>query len=192
MAMLTPQSFGEGADDGQPDRLAELLLRWSVRLRDRTRRVASAQAHVPGISFRIVRSPDLSSTQAACRNRTLKQAWRGLREARSHHRGFEGWLDCRRGEHAFGGAGEMFQEFLDANQTSAPTCPSPRKVRNVWQNYWEDVITFGMMDPESKTPLTATLEGQPIDDNLADRHPGIVAFIQPDHSGVRCHRADRR
>ncbi len=149
----------------------------------------SAQAHVPRNIIPIVLEvPTFFNSMPE--PEYWKQAWRVFFE--KHARTIEGLkagLTVDVGEHAFGGAGEMFQEFLDVKRERSNLSISlTEKYGNVWQNYWEDVITFGMMDPESKTPLTATLEGQPIDDNLADRYSGIVAFIQPDHSGVRCHR----
>jgi len=92
-------------------------------------------------------------------------------------------------EHAFGGAGEMFQEFSDVKrERSTLTVSTVEKYGNVWQNYWERVITYGMMDPETKTPLTVTLEGDGPTDNLADWYSGTIAFIQPDPTGKRVER----
>lgn len=149
----------------------------------------SAQGHVPrNIIPIVIETPTFFNNMPD--SEYWKQAWRVFFE--KHARTIEGLkagVTVDVGEHAFGGAGEMFQEVLDVKrERSTLSISLTEKYGNVWQNFWEDVITFGMMDPESKTPLTATLDGQPIDDNLADRYSGVVAFIQPDQSGIKCHR----
>lgn len=92
-------------------------------------------------------------------------------------------------EHAFSGAGEFFQEFADVKrERSNISVTVVEKYGNVWQNFWERVIVYGMMDPETKTPLTATLTDGPTD-NLADWYSGTVLFIEPDPTGKRAWKA---
>jgi hypothetical protein len=91
-------------------------------------------------------------------------------------------------EHAFGAAGEMFQEIVDVKrERSTLSTTATEKYGNVWQSFWERVITYGAMDPDTKTPLTATLDGGP-EDNLADWYSGSIAFIEPDPTGKKVYR----
>lgn len=114
------------------------------------------------------------------------QAWKVLFE--KHARTIEGLkagLTVDVAEHAFGGAGEMFQEFVDVKRDrSTLTLGLVDKYGNVWQSFFEKLITYGMMHPETKTPLSATLGTSPTD-NLADWYGGTVAFIEPDPTGKR-------
>lgn len=117
-------------------------------------------------------------------------AWKVFFE--KHARTIEGLkagLTVETADHAFGGAGEMFQEFTDVKrERSTLTVSTVEKYGNVWQNFWDHVITYGMMDPDTKTPMTSILEGDGPGDNLSDWYSGTIAFIEPDPTGRRCHR----
>lgn len=116
--------------------------------------------------------------------------WRLLWE--KHARVIEGLragLTVETGEHAFGGAGEMFEEIIDVKrERSTLSVTLNDKYGNVFQNFFERMITYGGMDPQTKTPLSVTLEGGGPSDNLADQYTGSVGFIQPDPTGKRCER----
>lgn len=102
--------------------------------------------------------------------------------------GLKAGLTVETAEHAFGAAGEMFQEIVDVKrERSTLSTTAVDKYGNVWQEFWERVITYGGMDPETKTPNTATLSDGPTD-NLADWYTGTIAFIEPDATGKRCFR----
>lgn len=91
-------------------------------------------------------------------------------------------------EHAFGGGGEFFQEFTDVKrERSTLSIGLVDKYGNVFQNFLERWIMYGMMHPETKVPLTATMENGPTD-NLADWYSGTIAFIEPDPTGKRAIR----
>ena len=90
-------------------------------------------------------------------------------------------------EHDFGGGGEKFQEYANVTrERSTLSVSAIEKYGNVWQEFWGRVITYGMMDPETKTPLSTVLDGADLSDNLADWYSGTIAFIEPDATGKRC------
>lgn len=94
--------------------------------------------------------------------------------------GLKAGLTVETAEHAFGAAGEMFQEIVDVKrERSTLSVTATEKYNNVWQTFWEKVITYGGMDPETKTPLIATMADVPAD-FLADWYTGTIAFIEPD------------
>lgn len=116
-------------------------------------------------------------------------AWKVLFE--KHARTIEGLkagLTVEVAEHAFGGGGEFFQEFVDVKrERSTLSIGLVDKYGNVFQNFLEKVIIYGMMHPETKVPMTSTLGDGPTD-NLADWYSGTVAFIEPDPTGKKCRR----
>lgn len=148
----------------------------------------SAQAYVPRNLIPIVlEAPGFFSVMPDAD--LWVTAWKVLFE--KHARTIEGLkagLTVDVAEHAFGGAGEMFQEFVDVKRDrSTLTLGLVDKYGNVWQQFLEKVITYGMMHPETKTPLSATLSSGPTD-NLADNYGGTVAFIEPDPTGKKAIR----
>ena len=118
------------------------------------------------------------------------EAWRVFIE--KHARTIEGLkagLTVDVAEHHFGGAGEMFQEYVDVKrERSTLSIGMVDKYGNVWQNFLERWIIYAMMHPETKVPMTATLAAGGPPDNLADWYGGTVAFIQPDPTGKRVER----
>lgn len=148
----------------------------------------SAQAYVPRNLIPIVLEvPGFFSVMPD--SELWVTAWKVLFE--KHARTIEGLkagLTVDVAEHAFGGAGEMFQEFVDVKRDrSTLTLGLVDKYGNVWQQFLEKVITYGMMHPETKVPLSATLASGPTD-NLADNYGGTVAFIEPDPTGKKAIR----
>ena len=102
--------------------------------------------------------------------------------------GLKAGLTVDTAEHNFGGDGRMFEEFVDVKrERSTLSVGLVDKYGNVWQNFFEKFIMYGMMHPETKTPLTATLTDGP-SDHLADWYSGSVAFIEPDPTGKKCMR----
>ena len=102
--------------------------------------------------------------------------------------GLKAGLTVETAEHAFGAAGEMFQEIVDVKrERSTLSTTATEKYGNVWQTFWEKVITYGGMDPETKTPLIATMADVPAD-FLADWYTGTIAFIEPDPTMKRALR----
>lgn len=118
------------------------------------------------------------------------EAWKLFFE--KHARTIEGLkagLTVETAEHAFGGGGEFFQEFTDVKrERSTLTVGMVDKYGNVWQQFLERCIMYSMMHPDTKIPLTATLEGDGPTDLLADWYGGTIAFIEPDPTGKRAIR----
>lgn len=99
--------------------------------------------------------------------------------------GLKAGLTVEPGDHPFGGAGEVFEEFLDVKrERSTLTLGLVDKYGNAFQNFIERWITYGLMHPETKTPNTVTMSNGPTD-HLADWYSGTVAFIEPDPTGKR-------
>ena len=95
--------------------------------------------------------------------------------------GFNAGLKVETDEHAFGGAGEMFQE--PTNVTRARTEPVftwQEIYGNAIQRYLSTWIRFGIMDPDTKFSLLATIDGKQPDDRLADWYTMTMAFVEPD------------
>lgn len=95
--------------------------------------------------------------------------------------GFNAGLKVDTDEHAFGSAGEMFQE--PTNVTRARTEPVftwQEIYGNAIQRYLSTWIRFGIMDPDTKFSLMATIDGKQPDDRLADWYTMTMAFIEPD------------
>lgn len=102
--------------------------------------------------------------------------------------GLKATLTVESAEHAFGSAGEVFHEIVDVKrERSTLSTTATEKYGNVWQTFWEKVITYGGMDPETKTPLIATMADVP-GDWLADWYTGTIAFIEPDPLMKRVNR----
>lgn len=117
-------------------------------------------------------------------------SWRMLWE--KHARVIEGLkagLTVDTAEHAYGGAGEFFEEFTDVKrERSTLSCQVSELYGNLYQQFLEKTILYGQMDPMTKLPLAATLADAP-EDLLADWYSGVIAFIEPDPVGrkaVRC------
>ncbi len=148
-----------------------------------------AQAHIPRNLIPIVLDtpsffqymPDSAKWVAAG-----KLLWE--KQARSIE-GLKDTLTVDTSEHAFGGDGRMFEEFVDVKrERSTLSLGMIDKYGQVWQNYLHRVIRYGMMDPETKVPMTSTIDGANQPDLLASQYSWTIAFIQPDPRQKSCMR----
>lgn len=102
-----------------------------------------------------------------------------------HPRSIEGLnkgLTVTTDETPVGGGGEMQEEVTDVKRArSQPVFAYHDKYGNVFQNFFHDWITYGLMDPDSKVATIGTLAaGQYPSDMLADMYSMTVIFIEPD------------
>lgn len=181
-ALLGAKAWSTGNDNPQLDPTFGGQFGWSTNPSE----WVSAQAYVPRNLIPIVlESPEFF--QKMPDPEKWVAAWKCLVE--KHARTIEGLkagLTVDVAEHAFGGAGEMFQEFTDVKrERSELSFAMVDKYGNVFQQFLERWIMYGLMHPETKIPLTATLEGGGPSDNLADWYGGTIAFIEPDPTGKR-------
>ena len=184
-ALLGKVAWSQGNETAQLDPTYGGQFGWATNPKE----WVSAQAYLPRNLIPIVlESPKFFSKMPD--SSKWVTAWKVFIE--KHVRTIEGLkagLTVDVGEHAFGGAGEMFQEFQDVKrERSTLTFGLVDKYGNVFQQFIERWITYGMMHPETKTPLLLTLDGANPTDNLADNYSGTVAFIEPDPTGKRCIR----
>ena len=93
-------------------------------------------------------------------------------------------------EHPIGGAGEMQQEPTNVTrERTEPSITFDERDGAPIQFFMEQWIRYGLMDPEVKLALAATLNGtQPID-LLPDWYSMSCIFIQPDPTGLYSFRA---
>lgn len=117
-------------------------------------------------------------------------SWKMLFE--KHARVIEGLkagITVEKAEHAYGAAGEFFEEFTDVKRDrSTLSIQLTELYGNLYQIFIDKTIRYGMMDPNSKFPLALTLANIP-EDQLADLYAGTVAFIEPSPIGNKCVRA---
>lgn len=100
--------------------------------------------------------------------------------------GFNAGLTVEVDEHPVGGAGEMQQEVIDVKRArSEPSFTFVEKYGRPIQTFLDYWIRYGLMDPDAKFALAATL-GQAPEDMLADWYSMSCLFIEPDptHSRV--------
>jgi len=181
-ALLGAKAWSTGNDNPQLDPTFGGQFGWATNPSE----WVSAQAYVPRNLIPIVlESPEFF--QKMPDPAKWVAAWKCMVE--KHARTIEGLkagLTVDVAEHAFGGAGEMFQEFTDVKrERSTLSFGLVDKYGNVFQQFLERWIMYGLMHPETKIPLTATLEGGGPSDNLADWYGGTIAFIEPDPTGKR-------
>lgn len=181
-ALLGAKAWSTGNDMPQLDPMLGGQFGWATNPAE----WVSAQAYVPRNLIPIVlESPEFFQFMPDPDKWVM--AWKVMIE--KHARTIEGLkagLTVEVAEHAFGGGGEFFQEFTDVKrERSTLTINMVEKYGNVFQNFLERWIMYGLMHPETKTPLTATLEGGGPSDNLADWYGGTIAFIEPDPTGKR-------
>lgn len=113
----------------------------------------------------------------------------------THARTIEGFnmgLEVEWEEHPVGGAGEMQQEIT--NVTRARTTPSFTFVEKYGmpiQTFLQNWIQYGMMDPDTKYPLIATISNTANipTDMLADWYTGTILVIEPDPTHTRVVKA---
>ena len=104
--------------------------------------------------------------------------------------GLNAGLEVETAEHAVGGAGEMQREFINVTRTRSDVTISysSDKYGNPIQTFLENWITYGMMDPNTKTALIGTRENYP-GDMLADMYTMTVLFFEPDPTHRKVVRA---
>lgn len=94
--------------------------------------------------------------------------------------GFNAGLTVEIDEHPVGGAGEMQQEVTDVKRArSEPSFTFVEKYGRPIQTFLDYWIRYGLMDPDTKYALAATL-GQKPEDMLADWYSMTCLFIEPD------------
>lgn len=149
----------------------------------------SAQAYVPSNLIPIaLRAPKFFELMPNSEKWTgaFKVLWE--KHARTIE-GLKAGLTVDDASNPFGGGGELFENYVDVKrERSTLSVGLVDKYGNVWQNFLERWITYGLMHPETKVPLIATLAGELPSDWLADQYGGTVGFIQPDPMGRRCER----
>lgn len=95
--------------------------------------------------------------------------------------GYSSGLTVEFDEHPVGGAGEMQQEVTDVKRArSEPVFTFIEKYGLPVQTFLHNWITYGMMDPDTKYALAATLSGEKPDDLLADWFTASILVFEPD------------
>jgi len=100
--------------------------------------------------------------------------------------GFNAGLTVELDEHPVGGAGEMQQEVIDVKRArTEPVFGFVEKYGRPIQTLLDYWIRYGLMDPDTKFALAATL-GQAPSDMLADWYSMTCLFFEPDptHSKI--------
>jgi hypothetical protein len=110
--------------------------------------------------------------------------------------GFSAGLTVELDEHPVGGGGEMQQEFTDVKRArSEPVFTFTEKYGMPIQAFLYNWITYGLMDPETKTAMVGTLEGS--NGNADSYPPNMLAswysmtmmFIEPDPTHRKVQKA---
>lgn len=85
-------------------------------------------------------------------------------------------------EHPVGGAGEVQQEVMNSKRTrSEPVFTWIEKYGRPIQNFLQQWISYGIMDPETKYAMIGTLgQGHAPSDLLADWYTASCLFFEPD------------
>ena len=95
--------------------------------------------------------------------------------------GLTSGLTVEFGEHAVGGGGEQQEEFIDVKRArSTITTTFTEKAGRPIQKFLDLYIRYGIMDPDTKTPLVATLDGFESDVYTNDYAGATVLFFEPD------------
>lgn len=99
--------------------------------------------------------------------------------------GMNATIEVEWADHPVGGAGEIQQEVTDVKRTrSEPTFTWIEKYGRPIQNFLQQWITYGMMDPETKYAMIGTLSkasGVTLpSDMLADWFTASALFYEPD------------
>jgi hypothetical protein len=95
--------------------------------------------------------------------------------------GFNAELTVETAEHAVGGAGETQQEYTDVKRArSEPEFLWVEKAGMPIGTFLSNWITYGMMDPDTKSAMVGTLDGKRPDDLLPDWYTMSCLFFEPD------------
>jgi hypothetical protein len=120
--------------------------------------------------------------------RSMENPERWIRSARAlfelHCRkitGINSTIEVTTNSHPFGGGGQIQEEFTNVKrEPSKPKFQFIDKYGRPIQRFLEFWITYGMMDPETKYSLLATLPNAAQLDMLADMYTMTMLFIEPD------------
>jgi hypothetical protein len=88
-------------------------------------------------------------------------------------------------ENAIGGAGQMFEDFV--NVTEARTQPTFTWIDKSGMSigtFWSTFIRTFMMNPDTKFADIMTLAVNKPTDQLADMYSGTILFVEPDKTGL--------
>ncbi len=95
--------------------------------------------------------------------------------------GLKGGLEVDVDSHAVGGAGELQEEVVNVKrERSNVTFSFTEKYGMPIQTFLYNWITYGMMDPDTKYALVATVPGANPTDMLADMYSMTCLFFEPD------------
>lgn len=110
--------------------------------------------------------------------------------------GFSAGLTVELDEHPVGGGGEMQQEFTDVKRArTEPVFTFTEKYGMPIQTFLYNWITYGLMDPETKTAMVGTLSGTGGDGDsyppnmLASYYSMTMLFIEPDPTHRKVQKA---
>lgn len=95
--------------------------------------------------------------------------------------GLNSGLEVDVAENAVGGAGQMFEDFINVTeQRSQPQFEWIEKTGMVFGSFWSTFIRTFMMNPATKFADIMTLASQRPTDQLADLYSGTILFVEPD------------
>jgi hypothetical protein len=110
--------------------------------------------------------------------------------------GFSAGLTVELDEHPVGGGGEMQQEFTDVKRArTEPVFTFTEKYGMPIQTFLYNWITYGLMDPETKTAMVGTLSGggggadSYPPNMLASYYSMSMLFIEPDPTHRKVQKA---
>ena len=104
--------------------------------------------------------------------------------------GLQSGITVEKATHAVGGAGEMQEEVVNSTRArSIPVHTYQDQYGRPIQNFLEFYIQYGMMDPETKSALAATVSGIKPADWLADMYTFTVLYFEPDISMTQVNKA---
>lgn len=175
--ILGQTAFGRGQEVTQLDPSKGGQFGYSNNLSEWLSDQAYVRGHLIPFVLRMPRFFDLMPDSDKYRQITKELFERRARVIEGFNAGLKVDVD----EHAFGSAGEMMQE--PTNVTRARTEPSftwQEIYGNVIQRYLSTWIRYGIMDPDTKFSLLATVDGSRPDDRLADWYTMSMAFVEAD------------
>ena len=100
--------------------------------------------------------------------------------------GLAGGLEVETETHPVGGAGELQEEVVNVTRArSNVTMTFTEKYGMPIQTVLYNWITYGLMDPDTKFALSATIAGVKPTDMLADMYSATCLFFEPDPTHTR-------
>lgn len=93
-------------------------------------------------------------------------------------------------ETAVGGAGEMFQDFVNVTRARTnPVSTFTDMYGRPIQHFLHDWITYLIADPDTKVPALSTIAGVKPADLLADMYSATMLFYEPDPTHTQVAKA---